>query len=635
MSGICGILRLDGAPAEGLEAMTALLGRRGPDATRAWRDGPVALGHTLLATTPEALHEKMPLAHEGTGCTVTADVRLDNREELMAALGLSPRGRVIGDGELILRAYLAWGEACPERLLGDFAFAIWDPRGRRLFAARDQMGMRRLAYAHVPGRVLAFATEPRAARAAPDVPRDLDEGRVADFIVRDLQEVDFESTMYRSVRQVPPAHLLVAGRAGVTVRRYWSLTPGPPLELGSDKAYAQAFLDVFTEAVRCRLRNAGGLGAMLSGGMDSGATVAVASRLLAAEGLGPLPTVSVTGPAPEARPEAEGIRASLSIPGLRPHLADIGDPAAWVPAFHDALRSLEEPFDGHTTVARLAYLTAQKAGLRVVLDGLAGDTVLTQGHRMPWLVRSGRLVEFLAEAVAIQREWGLPGAGWGEAGKALRLALVPDRLRRLRRRWWPAREPEPSWPLLSPAFAREVDLAARLERCRRNNAVPFLPPPLDRAAAITAPLLTVGRESWDRVASGHGIEPRDPFLDLRVIRFCLGCPTGQMSRRAWPKLVLRHAMEGLLPPEVIWRSGRHHFGPSLTRTLRAAPGLVPPEGPALGPENAAFLQRATGLTYGQALNNPLTNEDRWSYLILALWLQAEAGTGQAGLARRG
>lgn len=135
MSGIWAILRLDGGPPEGADRMAARLARRGPDGQRAWQDGPIALGHALLATTPESLHESLPLRHEATGCVVTADVRLDNREELRTALGLPDR--MIGDGELILRAYLAWGECCPTRLLGDFAFAIWDPQPRRLLAARD------------------------------------------------------------------------------------------------------------------------------------------------------------------------------------------------------------------------------------------------------------------------------------------------------------------------------------------------------------------------------------------------------------------------------------------------------------------------------------------------------------------
>jgi asparagine synthase (glutamine-hydrolysing) len=129
------------------------------------------MGHTLLATTPESLLERLPLKHERSGCVITADVRLDNRPELLNALDLGEQGPVAGDAGLILAAYLAWGTACVERFLGDFAFAIWDPRQRRLFCARDHLGMRPFYYHHSACRFFAFASEPLAILELPQAPR--------------------------------------------------------------------------------------------------------------------------------------------------------------------------------------------------------------------------------------------------------------------------------------------------------------------------------------------------------------------------------------------------------------------------------------------------------------------------------
>ena len=291
------------------KAMTALLERRGPDGSHHLLDGPAALGHTLLATTPEALHEVLPLTDAASGCSITADVRLDNREELLPALGLAEEARVIGDGELMLRAYLLWGEACLEHLLGDFAFAIWDPRSQRLFAARDQMGLRQLIHCHVPGELFAFATEPEAILALPDVPRRINEARIADYL-DDLEAADFTSTFYEGLYRLPPAHCLTVDASGLQIRRYWALQPVTELQLDSDEAYAAAFLMVFTKAVRSRLRCAGPVGSMLSGGMDSGSVVAVATRLLQAEGRGPLQTFSAVGPDPQACKETLAIHLS-------------------------------------------------------------------------------------------------------------------------------------------------------------------------------------------------------------------------------------------------------------------------------------------------------------------------------------
>ena len=123
MSGICGIVALgavDPTLAE-IQALARPLQRRGPDGTHFHLEPKAALGHTLLATTPEALVEVLPLADPASGCTITAEARLDNRDELLAALELGSAARTIGDGELVLRAYLKWGEDCPTRLLGDFA----------------------------------------------------------------------------------------------------------------------------------------------------------------------------------------------------------------------------------------------------------------------------------------------------------------------------------------------------------------------------------------------------------------------------------------------------------------------------------------------------------------------------------
>ncbi len=142
MSGIFGLFNTDGAPIadRDLARMAALLERRGPERTGIWHDDVAGLGHTLLATTPEALHERLPLRDPASGCVITADARLDNRPELLSALGLSARAADIGDAEIILRAYLAWGESFLGRLLGDFAFAISSLWSLSIFCTRRHLG---------------------------------------------------------------------------------------------------------------------------------------------------------------------------------------------------------------------------------------------------------------------------------------------------------------------------------------------------------------------------------------------------------------------------------------------------------------------------------------------------------------
>lgn len=567
MSGICGILRLDGSPSlpAELASMTSLLERRGPEGTGQFSSGPVALGHTLLATTPEAQVEALPLTDPASGCSITADLRLDNREELIAALGLQDERRVVGDGELVLRAYLHWGEDCPRQLLGDFAFAIWDPRHARLFCARDPLGMKQLIHYCLPGKLFAFASEVRAVLALQEVPRRINEARVADFLEDYLEGVDHTSTFFQDVLRLPPAHCLRVDAQGLRLRRYWTLEAGPELKLDSDEAYARGLLDVLTAAVASRLRAVGPVGSMLSGGMDSGSVSAIAACLLEQQGRGPLHTFSCAGPDPAGCVETRAIHAALGLPGIRPHVANHAELSSFSQDLIRLARDSDEPFDGHMTLVRTAYLMASRAGVKVVLDGVTGDSALPSVSRTARLVRQGRLLGAWQEAAGMQRFWGGPRLAYFLGGA--REALTPNAARRLRDRWRDRRAHLPCGGLLHPELARKVDLASRARAFQRHAPPGLQSKSVQHVTALRHPNLAVGRERYDRVAAALAIEPRDPFMDLRVIDYCLRLPAEQIDDRGWIKIVLRRAMAGHLPDEVRWRAGKQHLGGLYTQTL--------------------------------------------------------------------
>lgn len=572
MSGICGILHLDGSPVlpEDLPRMASLLERRGPDGTALWQAGTCGLGHTRLDTTPETLLERLPLVDPASGCVITADVRLDNRGELLAALRLSHRAGEIGDAGIVLAAYLEWGEACIERFLGDFAFAIWNPREQALFCARDPFGMRPLYYHHTAHRLFAFASEPRAILVLPQVPCRIHEARIADFLVNQLEGIDKVSTFFEEVWRLPPAHALTVTRQGLRPRRYWTLEPGPELRLSSDEAYAEAFLEVFTEAVRCRLRSIGPVGSMLSGGMDSGSVVAVARQLLADTGRGPLLTFSAVAPDPTTCIETSTIQAAQSMEALAPCSIDRGRLEEFLPELEELTRSLDEPFDNHMTLPRVVYLAAHRHGLRALLDGVGGDVVLTDGSRLARLLRAGHPLAAYREIVGLKRFWGKDYPTWRELRRSARAAYVPDSLRRLRRRLLGARRVAEviRKSMISPDFARRVALDERLRTLDEHRVNGLrVPCPMECARDIDHAYLTVGRERYDRAASAVAVEPRDPFLDRRVAAFCLALPAEQKLGGGWPKAVLRRAMAGRLPDAVRWRPGKEHLGWSFTKAL--------------------------------------------------------------------
>lgn len=564
MSGICGIVALDGSSPTlaQITALTAPLERRGPEGAHHVLCGPVALGHTLLATTPEALIEILPFTDSSTECVITGDVRLDNREELFLTLGLEQCPASLGDGELVLRAYLEWGEGCVDHLLGDFAFAIWDPRSARLFCARDHIGMRQLIYFHQPDRLFAFATEPGAVLAHPAVPRRLNETRVADFLLG-LEGADFESTFFSGVLRLPPAHSLTMGRNGLSIQRYWTLKPPPLLELSSEDEYADTFLKVFTEAVRCRLRGAGPVGSMLSGGIDSGSVVAVASRLLAAAGAPALKTISAIGSDPGSCRESSTILEMVKLP----HLESLVISPDILEDHGEAVLALTEqgddPFDAHMVMIRTIYQQAREAGVSVVLDGGNGDVALTSETYQARLLRRGSWRKAWREASGEETFFG---GGWTRRyslrASAIR-AFAPNWLRWLRRRFLRNRVIVG----LNPAFARRVGAIERLDRYWRLNGASGRNFVEDRCRAMMSANPVVGRERYDRVAASCAIECRDPFMDVRVLELSLRLPGDMLHRDGWRKLILRRAMSGLLPDKIIWRLGKEHVGWLFTQKL--------------------------------------------------------------------
>ena len=225
MSGIVGICYLDNRSVDrpDLARMVETIAHRGPDGSGLWSEGPVGLGHRMLWTTPESLHERLPFVNRTGDIAITADARIDNRDELFRMLPMTgdSSGKV-SDSQLILAAYENWGERCLEHLLGDFAFAVWDSRTQTLFCARDHFGVKPLYY-YSSSKAFVFATEIKALLCLPEVPRQLDEMKVADYLTATFD--DTAVTFYREWGQEKGegCRSLTVGFSG---QLRWHLIPG-------------------------------------------------------------------------------------------------------------------------------------------------------------------------------------------------------------------------------------------------------------------------------------------------------------------------------------------------------------------------------------------------------------------------
>jgi asparagine synthase (glutamine-hydrolysing) len=545
--------------------MLACLARRGPEGSAEWTSGSASLGVCLSASTPEAQWETAPLVDEKAGLVLAADARIDNREELIPLLVRDGRkAHEVGDGALILAAYERWGETCPEKLVGDFAFAIWDSKRQSLFCARDAVGARPLYY-HGSGSLFVLASEIQPLFCLPEVPRRLNEARVADhlaFLVEDRQ-----STFYQEIYQLPAAHSLTASSNGLQVRRYWALDASREQRLPSDEAYREAFLEVFMQAVRDRLRSAAPVGALLSGGLDSSSIACIARDLLARDGGAPLhtfsavfPTLAKTYPSIDERPWIEPIVAQG---GLLPHFveADTLDP----------LEALEISLDEPIPIPNLwldwgCFNAARQAGVRVILSGYDGDTTISYGH--------GYLTELMiglrwmtlhreARALAGRLKWPLRRV-LKEYGTSFLIPPAVDRL------WNKVRGREgPLLPFptpIQPAFARRIGLVERA-RAQMDGPAFFKGARELHRQSLNSGFILFGPELLDKVGNATGVEGRMPFFDRRVLEFALALPTDQKLRGGWNRFILRSAMQGILPDEVQWRTSKGNLSPNIRRGL--------------------------------------------------------------------
>jgi asparagine synthase (glutamine-hydrolysing) len=578
MSGICGIVRSTRRVAQSGEvsAMLRSLRHRGPDGMRVRTDGPAGFGHAMLWATPESRREDLPLAGASGDCLLTADVRLDNREELLEKLirPVHPRG-FLTDADIILAAYEQWGTACAERLLGDFAFAIWDGRLNRLFCARDHFGVKPFYYfAENSGRFLAFASEIKALFAVSEIRAEPNLDRIREFL--SVVGDDKESTSFQGVRRLGPGHFM-CWEPGTSphVHRYWQLDENLETRFARDDDYEEAFRDVFAAAVSSRTRADGPVGAHLSGGLDSSAIVAVCGRLATLRGFD-LAMFSNVFPSTPACDEGPFIREMLArVDGE--HFVVEADQFGPLSEIESAYTYEDEACLGanHFLVRGLAA-SARDAGIRVLLDGIDGDTVAWTGNRVFYqeLLRANKsdvVAAELAAAMARRGKRNTPNHALAPLSRIVGdFADEAGLYGGISRVWSVSGHME-----VSRARALHYFLRGRLkhafDKYRESSQkrrplffrfeVPDQPDGLstlrkEHYAGLTSAIVQLEFEQSDRTHAEYGIDIRHPFFDKRLVEFCYGLPDDQKIRNGYTRSLMRRALGGVLPQHIRARMGK-------------------------------------------------------------------------------
>jgi len=562
MSGIGAIFHRDGSPVPrpALERMAAGLLMYGRDGQFVTTLGPVGMVYSHLGGfTPEDAHEAQPLAvAEGTLLGVF-DGRIDNRDDLLPALGLGAAATAgtTPDSLVFLRAWQAWGPRAAARVIGSWAAVLWDARAGTLHAARDPLGGRSL-HAHVRADRVVVASAPKAIHALGDVPRRYDEQKVADGLI--LNYMDSERGWFQGIRRIGPGVHVAYERDRERSRRTRDPGEAPPVRLGSDEEYVEGLRDVFTVAVRAALRTAAPPAAHLSGGLDSTTVVATALPLLRERGETLHAFTSV--PLERWRPHPEARRVGDESPNVRAFLARYPDLRhTFVRAEDRGLTSYLGPLvEAYEAPPRNAMnlhwiheidRLAREAGSRVVLTGAAGNLTLSWSGET-WAVSLLRQRRLRALARGLWREPDQRVRGASSLVNDVGLRLAPPRATgayaRLRGR------PAHGWAehsAIAPAFAAEADVDAR---ARAAGFDPTYSPIASKRDFLRATLHGAGAERADlqqAFRAVHGVETRDPTFDLRVLEWCMGVPDEQFRRPGTKRWMIKRLMADHLPPEVL------------------------------------------------------------------------------------
>ena len=551
MCGICGFYQYktnDRADRHALGDMLNVIRHRGPDDSGAYFDKDVALGMRRLSII-DLSGGKQPISSEDGTIVTVFNGEIYNfqvlREQLVS------RGhalRTASDTEVIVHLYEDFGEDCVQHLRGMFGFALWDARRRRLFVARDRLGIKPLYFAVSGGRLI-FGSEIKAILQHPAAQVHLNIEGLSKFL--SLKYVPAPHTMFEGIYALPPGCSLTCDANGVKIRRYWDLSfANHGTGERSEESYAEELDALLRECVKLHLVSDVPFGAFLSGGLDSSTVVALMSQFLNE----PVKTYSVgfQGDAeafselPYARMVAKKYATDHHEVFIRPHdLINLSEKVVW---------HLDQPIADEACLAN--YMVAELASrqVKMVLTGEGGDELFA-GYARYAGERLSPLFQYLpraAKSVALAASGRVPGLRRQKL--ALYALCQPDEVNRLVN-WFPLFNSEAKQALLSEDFKQNLSggdaSAVFAEHLARTDATD----PLNR-------MLYVDTKLWlpddllargDKMSMAASLEARVPLLDHELVEFAASLPQHLKVKGLTRKYLLKKVGQTLLPPEIIRR----------------------------------------------------------------------------------
>lgn len=560
MSAITGILHFDKQPIsieDGHNLMKAYHKFPADDIT-VWHQKNIYLGCHAQWITPESVGEKLPYYDFSRQMAITADVIIDNRDELFERLQIDlDQRKTMPDSQLILLAYCKWGKETPKYLHGDFAFMIWDEKQQKLFGARDFSGARTLYFYQDESR-FAFSTLIQPLFTLPYVEKILNEEWLAEFLAipNIVEAVDMFSTVYKSIQQIPPSHSITVVDGRITFSRYCTIEVTEELKLKSAEEYEEAFRDVLQKSVKARLRTHGEVGSHLSGGLDSGAVVSFAAAELKERNkklhtYSSIPENSFIDWTPHyyIANEKPYIKATVNKVG---NISDnyLGfngqSPLTEIDEFLDIMEMPYKFFDNSFWL-RGINKKASSDGVKILLNGARGNHSISWGSmtltfnyyadllkRFKWKRLSNELDDYCKNF---------------NTGKSVMIPFIAKRAFSFLKT---EQDNEPFPSLINPSLAARTNVFEKLNEYKmdissrpiqdytkyRHNYYNHLY--VWNKSGVAGTKLSLRYSLWDR----------DPTNDLNVIRFCLALPEDQYTTAGMDRSIIRRAMKNRLPDKV-------------------------------------------------------------------------------------
>ncbi len=589
---------------ESLEKMTDTLAPRGPDASGTWITTHCALGHRRLSVMDPANGAQPMIRQSGDDTYVIVyNGELYNAPELKREL--EQHGRrftTTCDTEVLLYAYIEWGKACLDRFNGIFAFAIWNSKEESLFLARDRVGVKPLFISQINGRFL-FGSEPKAILAHPAVSTDVGAEGIAEIFMNGPARTPGQG-VYKHLSELLPGQCMTVDRAGVQLRTYWKLENKPHTDNAEQTAEHVRWL--LEDTVHRQLASDVPVGTLLSGGLDSSALTSIAAAYYTKQGLGAIDTFSVDFTDNDKHFQAHAFQPNSDAPFIRVMSDYLGSRHTFIefdtPELTNALDAAVEARDlpGMADVDGSLYMFCReiKKGVTVAISGEAADEIFG-GY--PWFHREEALnADTFPWALSATMRAGLLSpdvASWIKP-----LDYVRDRYH--------------DAVAEVPRQDGDTPQQQRMRRMSYLNITRFMPTLLDRK---------------DRMSMAVGLEVRVPFCDHRLVEYVYNIPWEIKTSGGQEKGILRRALEGILPDDILNRKKSpypktHH--PSYLHSVRTRLTAIldNPSSPLLSLINVPHLRKLMESTdassnlpwFGQLMSGP----QLFAYLIqVNHWLE--------------